>query len=266
MQPNGLDPIPPPGSVVIPSTEDSHPAELPIRAARLWAVTLAAGIVAGLAAWLGSEACLTIFKAPRHAANSKGLVLQLTDRREVAATDARNAGLAFALLGAALGLGLGVAGGLARGCGAAAARAGLLGLVAGAAAGAGTSLAFCPAYNSYKTRHPDEADNNLAFPFLIHAAICSAVGASGGLAFGLGLGARRAMARAVYRGIACAAVGAVGYELINVLAFPTANTTRLIPEMWQTRLVARLGVAVLVAAGVAASVQQPRTQHTSPVN
>ena len=38
-----------------------------------------------------------MIKPPRHAVNSKGLVLNLTDRREVAAADAKNAGLAFAL-------------------------------------------------------------------------------------------------------------------------------------------------------------------------
>ena len=160
---------------------------------------------------------------------------------------------------AAVGVGLGVAGGLARGSKAAAARAGLVGLLAGAAGGAGTSLAFCPAYNAYKTLHPDEAANDLVLPLLIHAGICSALGATGGLAFGLGLGTRRGLLRAVYWGLASGAVGAAGYELMDALAFPTANTARFVPEMWQTRLAARLGVAVLVAAGVAASVQEPRT-------
>ena len=61
-------------------------------------LTLAAGLLAGLAAWLGGEASLDLIKPPRHSVNSKGVVLNITDRREVAAANAKNAGLAFSLL------------------------------------------------------------------------------------------------------------------------------------------------------------------------
>ena len=126
--------------------------------------------MAGLAAWGGGEACLDLFKPPRHAVNSKGLVLKVTDRREVAVTDAKNAGLAFALLGAALGAAMGVAGGLVRRSVRAGTRAAALGLVAGTAAGAGMSLALLPLYNAYMARNPDEAVRDLILPCLFMPA------------------------------------------------------------------------------------------------
>jgi hypothetical protein len=266
MQPIDFEPIAPPSSAVTSSSEDSHPPGLPVRSGRLWAVTLGAGVVAGLTAWLGGEACHAVFKPPLHAANSRGLILKMTNPREVAAADAKNAGLGFALSGAAVGLGLGVAGALAHRRGAAAARAGLVGLVAGAAAGAGASLALFPAYNIYKARHPDEAASDLILPLLIHAGIWSALGAAGGLAFGLGSGERRTLSRAVTGGLVSAAIGAAGYVLFGALFFPAASTSRFVSEIWQTRLLARLGVAVLVAAAIAASVHEPGARHSPPAN
>ncbi len=81
-------------------------------ARRRWILTLSAGALAGLLAWLGGEIGLNAFRPPRHAVNSKGIVLNMTDRREEAVTEARNAGLAFIILGVTFGAALGAAGGL----------------------------------------------------------------------------------------------------------------------------------------------------------
>src|SRR4051794_20687151 len=86
-----------------------EPSEVSRGSVHLWTTMLGAGLLAGLIAWLGGEFCVDRIKPPRHAANSKGLVLNVTDRAEVATADAKNAGLAFAILGASIGLGLGVA-------------------------------------------------------------------------------------------------------------------------------------------------------------
>jgi len=234
------------------------------RSAGRWTRTLVAGVVAGLVAWLGGEACLNRIKPPRHAVNSKGLVLNITDRREVAVADAKNAGLAFAFLGASLGAGLGVAGGLARRSDRAAAAAALLGLIVGAAGGAGMSLALLPPYNDYKARHPDEAARDLILPLLVHAGIWSAVGALGGLAYGLGLGVRRWLPRIVLGGLAGAALGTMAYELIGAVAFPAAQTTQFVSATWPTRLFARLAVTILAAAGVALAASEPNKRASRP--
>jgi hypothetical protein len=235
-----------------------EPAIVVVGPARAWVLTLVAGLVAGLAAWLGGEACLDLIKPPRHAANSKGLVLRITDRREIARADARNAGLAFAILGGSLGMGLGVAGGLIRRSGRAAGWAALLGLVVGAAGAAGISLAVLPAYNSYKARYPDEAARDLVVPLLVHTVIWSAVGAVAGLAFGFGLGDRRLLPRTCLGGLAGAALGSVAYEVIGAAAFPAAQTTQFIASTWSMRLFARLAVTTLAGAGVALAIVEPR--------
>src|SRR6516164_8823193 len=79
-------------------------------AGRVWAAVIGTAILAGLAAWLGGEVCLNLIKPRVHAASSRGIVLKLTGRREIAVADARNAGVAFAILGAAFGAGMGLAG------------------------------------------------------------------------------------------------------------------------------------------------------------
>lgn len=264
MQPTDSDPIQPTISMVVQPQETGKLSVVAGGSAGRWTVTLVAGVVAGLVAWLGGEACLNRIKPPRHPVNSKGLVLNLTDRRELAIADAKNAGLAFAFLGASLGVGLGVAGGLARRSVRAATTAGLLGLILGAAGGAGMSLALLPPYNNYKAQHPDEAARDVILPLLVHAGIWSAAGASGGLAFGLGLGVRRGLPRIVLGGLAGAALGAFVYELIGAVAFPAAQTTQFVSATGPTRLLARLAVTILAAAGVALAAGEPDSRPGQP--
>jgi hypothetical protein len=215
------------------------------------ALTLAAGILSGLVAWLGGEACFGLFKPPVHKVNSRGIVVTVTDRREVAAADAKNASLAFALLGAAVGAAMGAAGGFARRSGRAALVAALVGTVLGAGAGAGMSAALLPRYNAYKEREPDEASRDLILPLLVHLGVWCLIGASGGLAFGIGLDASGALPRLVFGGLIGAAVGTAFYELIGAGAFPAAKTAQFVSATWQTRLFARLAVTVFTALVIA---------------
>ena len=244
-------------NIVIPG-ETSDPSVAAVGPARRWALAMTAGLLAGLVAWLGGEACLNLIKPPRHAANSKGLVLNVTDRREIANVEAKNAGLAFAILGGSLGLGFGVAGGLTRRSRRAATIAAVLGLVVGAAGGAGMSLALLAPYNHYKARNPDDAARDLILPLLVHAGIWSAVGSLAGLVYGFGLGERRRLSRIVLGGLAGAAFGTVAYELIGAAAFPAAQTTQFVSATWPTRLLARLAVAVSAAVGVALAIDESR--------
>jgi hypothetical protein len=257
MHPTDTGPIPPPTSSDVDPTKAG---DSPVGPPRVWALALAAGVVAGLAAWLGGEACVQLIKPPLHKVNSRGIIVTVTDRREVAVADAKNAGLAFALLGAALGAGMGVAGGFARRSVRAALSAGLLGMAVGAAGGAGMSLALLPRYNAYKERHPDEASRDLILPLLVHLGVWSTAGAAGGLAFGVGLGVRGILPKVIYGGLVGAAVGGSAYELIGALAVPAAKTAQFVSVTWQTRLFARLGVTVLAALGVALAAGAQRSR------
>ncbi len=130
------------------------------------AVILAAGVIAGLAAWLGGEACRDLIKGRRHAVNSRGIILNVVSPRDQDIADARNAGLAFAWLGAVLGAILGAAGGLARRSGRAAMAAAGVGLVAGAVACAAVSMAVLPLYRRLPAR---SSGRGLEGPPLPHA-------------------------------------------------------------------------------------------------
>jgi hypothetical protein len=253
------NPIPEPRSIDLTSIKPGSAHGGP---ARLWAIVLAAGVVTGLVAWVGGEACVELIKPPRHNVNSRGIIVAVTDRREVAVADAKNAGLAFALLGIAVGGGLGVAGGLGRRSSRAALWAGLLGVALGAAAGAGMSLALLPLYNTYKVRHPDEASRDLVLPLLVHLGVWSVVGAAGGLTFGVGLGVRGVLPKVVFGGLVGAAVGTAVYELVGAAAFPAAKTAQFVSATWPTRLFARLAVTVAAALGVVLAVAE---QPSSPV-
>jgi len=236
----------------------------PDRLRRLWAWVLGAGLLAGFVAWLGGEACRTVFKPTRFARNSKGMILQVTDRRDEAATDAKNAGLAFAILGGSLGAGLGIAGGLARQSGRAAGSAGLLGLLVGTAGCAIVSLAILPAYNAYKDRDPDRASIDMLIPLLVHAGIWSVAGGAGGLALSRGAGMKGRSASAVMGGFAGASFATVVFEVIGAAIFPEAQTTQFLSLTWQTRLLARLLVSVLASVGVSLAIADNRSQPTPP--
>ena len=262
-QPTSSETRSPDGSAVPPDAAIDTPTTAG-GGGRFWALVLGAAIVAGLAAWSAGEASLNRIKPRVHAANSRGIVLNLTGRREIALADAQNAGVAFALLGASLGAGLGMAGGLVRRSGGAAVRAALVGLFAGAVACALMSLALLPAYNSYKARHPDEASRDLILPLLVHVSIWSAAGAVGGWAFAIGLDARGPHARIALGGLAGAALGAIAYELTGAALFPTALTTQFVSLTWETRLLARLAVTVFAAVGAAIAARDVQTRPASP--
>jgi hypothetical protein len=235
-----------------------HPAPN-VRPAWLWSLTLAAGVLAGIASWIGGEALQNVVKPRLREASSKGRNIKVASRHDQSIADAKNAGMAFALSGGLLSAGLGVAGGLARRSGRASARAGLLGLVLGTAAAAGSAAVVLPYYNTYKEQHPDEVAQDLVAPLLVHVVILSAIGAASGLTFGIGLGTRSRWLRCLSGALAGAAAGAIAHDLIRAAVFPLANTAPIVAESRLGRLLARLVVAFMAAAGAAVAAGEPRS-------
>jgi hypothetical protein len=223
-----------------------------VRARRLAAL---AGLLAGLIAFGIGEATYDLIQAEMVPQNMVGSIVMVVNRATTTVADTRNAALAFGALGACLGACLGVAGGLARRSSAAAVTGGLLGVLLDLAIGVGASLALLPWF--IKARY-DYFQYDLAIALTMHVTIWGLLGAAAGLAFAVGLGEPRCAGRSLVAGWVGAVLGALAFELIGAVVFPSANTNYPISETWPTRLMARLLVSVGTALIVALLLPEPR--------
>jgi hypothetical protein len=157
----------------------------------------------------------------------------------------RDATLAYGLQGSILGLLLGLAGVVAGG----GARAALLAIPAGLLVGGLGAAASLGLFQLWM-RHQDPIAGDLALSLLTHGGVWAAVGAGGGLAFGLGMGLRPArLVRAALGGLAGGALGAVIYEVVGSLAFPIAQTGHPYASEAAPRFLAHAAVDILAALG-----------------
>ncbi len=203
---------------------------------RTWALVLGAGLAAGVIAWAIGEATLV----PEAGFRSKATKIGVS--QSVAGT--RNGVVSFGVLGAAMGLGLGLAGGLIRRSVPGAVAAGATGLLLGGAAAVAVSRLILPVYYEHSK------DSDLTYSLMVHGGVWAAVGAAAGLAFGIGQPGWRGLLRGMLGGAGAALLAAVIYEFAGGLLFPVAFTDRPISQTWESRLVARLLVTALTAAGV----------------
>ena len=219
---------------------------------------LAAGIAAGAIAWLGGEALRGRFVVPPGLEGSYERSAALKLARSAA--NVKNAALAFGLLGAASGLGLGLAGG--RGPRRAIV-AGTIGLLTGAAAGAGTTWGLAPLLE----RNLARVSTDMLFPILIHGGIGMAIGASGGLALGLGrAGPGRDALTAMIGGLLGAGLGVAAFDVLGTLVDPSAVTGQLLPATSTARLLGQLAVAAPAALGAVLALRDAdRRPRSAPV-
>jgi hypothetical protein len=243
----------------IPASVAGRPGSGRSQAVRLWA--LAAGAVAAPVSWLLVEATLDVFKPKGSPTQFIRQTFMISGWQERATAGTQNATLALGLLGATLGLALGLTGGLARSA-RAGAWAALLGLVLGASAGAGATLAAVPLASHIRHRDPGNMSAEMASSLLVHGLPWSAVGATAGLAFGLGLGGRARPWRGVVGGLLGALAGAVLYEIIGALALPGSKIADPIAVTWGARLLAQILAVIPIAAGVAVLVSYPTDQRS----
>jgi hypothetical protein len=222
----------------------------------IWA--LGAGLLAGATAWLVGEATLEVFRPTMVTMDTPVGRMTAASAQEVMRTDVKNSALAFAVQGACLGLALGLAGGLARGSARSGAAAGLAGAVLGGALALGASAALQPVY--YRNVQLDQVEQGLTVPMLVHGGIWGAAGLAAGLAFGLGLGRGPAsIARAAVGGLVGVALAAFVFEATAAIVFPKAATTRPLSLTPGSRLMAKMLVSLLAAAGIAALLASTRT-------
>jgi hypothetical protein len=226
---------------------------------RLTLLALAAGAFSGLAAWLVWDAVSGYFAPQSEVVRILGTDQMIVTVEGRVRAGIRGGAVSAAILGAALGLGLGLAGGLARRTARAGLGAGLAGVVLGTLGGFGASWVLLPVF--YRNERPISGD--LILPLLTQGGVWSVVGAAGGLALGLGLGSLRLAVRAGLGGLLGAVLGAVAFEAVGALAFPHDETDQPVSKTWVTRLILRLLIAVLTAAGAALAVQTgPRPKRT----
>jgi hypothetical protein len=227
---------------------------------RLVGMALVAGLLAGVAAWLAGETILeayrTVLRPKIQREADAGVALQVQRARLMSASGT------FTALGAIVGLGLGLAGGLARRSASAGARAALMGCALGAIAGASVSWLVLP--NFFKRYDPQSQD--LVLPLLTLGAICSSVGAAGGLAFGIGLGGRDRWIKSLVGGLIGAALASVAYELVGALAFPTSRTELPVSLAYSTRAMLHVLVGAFAGVGSALALDlSSRTRKTGPL-
>jgi hypothetical protein len=175
----------------------------------------------------------------------------IPEARERDAAEIRNAEVALGLMGASVGLAFGLAGGLARASARAGVMAGILGLVLCTAAGAGAAQIAVPLANRIHLKDPGSLSGEMISSLLVHGLPWAAIGAVGGLAFGIGLGGGANAARALLGGLIGALAGAVLYEILGALVLPGAKIIEPVAATWGIRLLAQCVAAISLAAGVA---------------
>jgi hypothetical protein len=204
--------------------------------------------------WLLIEATLDSFKPQATSTQFMRMTFFIPSWQERATAGVRNAVLALGLMGASVGLAFGVAGGLARRSVWAGALAGVFGLLLGAAGGAGAAFASVPLASQVHDRDPGNMSLEMASSLCARGIPWAAIGALGGLAFGIGLGGRARAGRGLLGGLLGAVAGALLYEVIGALALPDTKIIEPIAASWGMRVLAQMLAVIAAAIGIAALV------------
>jgi hypothetical protein len=236
-----------PRSEVFEMADQPGEASSSVRPLRPLIAIAAAGLLAGFGAFGLGELAYGRFSPELVAQTLGGNQVMRPTLETKAASDARNAAVAFGSLGGLLGLFLGLAGGLERRSIGSAARAGFVGLVLGATAGAVLPLLAVVLYYRILA---ERTGDNLLISVGLHATLWGTLGAVAGLAFGIGRGRPSRTLRLVIGGLAGAVVGTIVYDAIGAVAAPLAGTADAISATWSTRLLARLLVAIGAAVAI----------------
>jgi hypothetical protein len=223
--------------------------------------TLVVGVFIAVAgAWIASTLAdrfrilETVEEGARRKGEFRGAVL-------VIGNAARNAAVAYGLLGAILSLSLAATAGclfqrfsLSRIW-----TAGLAGIVLGGLFGAASGYALTPVY----LHRLGTADVTLSF--LIHLAIWSAIGASAGVAFGMAAGNRKVLVGSLIGGTAGGALAALLFDVCGSF-LPLAHTERPLAEQSETRLAGAALLSVFVVLGtVIVALQEARAKAPKAV-
>jgi hypothetical protein len=243
-QPGGGDVVASPRSSVTPGT---------------WIFVIVAAILAGVGSWFVLERTLDAYKASFEVRS--GPYPTAEDAAQITQARIASGTLAFGVTGALFGLMLGVAGGLSRKSNKATILAGVFGLVLGGLAEGGAGrLSLWLIYHRFDPQTEDMLQSLLG-----HLGLWSAVGLTGGLAFGLGLGGRGRWWRATIGGLVGAGVATVVYEFLGALVFATHGTHQPLADTPETRALAQILIPLGAAIGALLSASDPKPKpKTTP--
>jgi uncharacterized membrane protein YqaE (UPF0057 family) len=214
----------------------------------VWALALAAGLLAGFASWLIGESLHGRFAPPEMRTGIRLTPPQIISRATALhAAEGFEVNVVLGASGAIVGLALGLAGGYARRSGRAALIAAIAGTILGGAAGAIIPRLLLPIF--FRMHDPDRDDLILAI--LIQGGSWSLIGAAAGAAFGIGLGGRGSALRGLFGGLLGAIAGVLVYQIVGALAFPLDGTSDPVSATWFTRLFAELAAPIYISAGAA---------------
>ncbi|MDR3620151.1 MAG: hypothetical protein P4L85_12430 [Paludisphaera borealis] len=226
---------------------------------RVWVLAVAAGALAGLAAWGVGEEVQRAYR-PMLTPMMKP-VPTLEDSLKITRARVSSGIAAVTAAGALVGLALGAAGGAARRSVGSTIKAGVVGVLAGGLAAAGVASVLMPLL--YAKLDPQSTD--LAVPLLGHIALWSTAGFAGGLAFGIGTGRKGVWLRTAVGGLVGAALATVVYELAGALLFPTHRTHLPVAGSPETRAMAQVLVGLGAAIGAIVAADEAKKKPPAQV-
>jgi hypothetical protein len=212
---------------------------------RVWSIALAGGLAAALISGLGSEWAHDAFKPQLFKVTIAFTTYIQPTADSLNVADRKNATLVFTILGGVTGLVMGLAGGLVGRSAWRSVLAGLAGLVIGAGSGGVAALALVPLF--YLRVVPDP--NDLLSPILIQGAIWIAIGAVGGLAFGIGVGGWKRLPDSVGGACVGALVASLVFHVLATVLFPDSGSVGPVPTSALARLLAAFLISVAIACG-----------------
>jgi hypothetical protein len=214
---------------------------------RVFAIALAAGVAAGLGAWVAGEFVHEFFQPQLFSVRVAFSTFIQPTAASVNTAELKNATLVFTVLGAVTGLVMGAAGGFAAHSRARGLAIGLGGLVAGGVAGAVASLGLLPFFFRGVVPNP----NDLLLPILIHAGVWMAIGAVGGAAFAIGMKCGRRVFNAAAGACFGALIATLVFHGLSEAFFPDSASTALVATSSRARLLAVSLITVLSACAAA---------------
>jgi hypothetical protein len=213
-------------------------------------------MLAALAAWGLGEFGVFRFRPAITNVNMMGHVYRDASAQTRETAMLKGASWLLGTFGALLGAGMGLVGGYSSRNRRLTLIAAGIGFAAGAIAGAAAVWIAIPPYN----RAEELTVGDLGRSLLLHCALWTALGAAAALAFGIALGERAKLPRAILGGVIGTIVGTLLYEVLGGLFFPLAETGKPFAETALTRLMALAVVALSSALGaVLLATTTPRT-------
>jgi hypothetical protein len=214
--------------------------------ARVWLISLACALLAGVIGWLASSVAdgywhwvgrLNDAESVGRDRRDPVFTQKLAEARIAAET--KNTALALGIFGGVLGLTFGAAGGFCRGSNRLALLGGMIGLALVAAAAVAASFQIAPLLFKYMGKPP-----NPSAPLICHTALYAIIGGMGGLVFGVGFKGWSQALRAMLAGAMGAALGSIVYNVTHTIAFPLEWDFSPLPGKETSRLIAHLCAAV----------------------